>query len=168
MLVATASYSHEILTFIFPCPPLFPLFCRGRSPRPPVWPREKQVYIVRCSWSFLHEKKMKLRTRVSPSIKTNSICHVYWNTANSPSYGWSWTFQNLCLTLQTFIIYLKFVCLSQITLHLDRRDFYQIVKNKSIVERNITDSALPCSSMKSILHVGTSAAAVMLSSASQA
>ena len=56
---------------------------------------------------------------------------------------------------------------SETTSAIDRRDFYQIVKNKSIVERNIADSALPCSSMKSILHVGTSAAAVMLSSASQ-
>jgi hypothetical protein len=39
---------------------------------------------------------------------------------------------------------------SETTSAIDRRDFYQIVKNKSIVERNITDSALPCSSMKQV------------------
>ena len=56
---------------------------------------------------------------------------------------------------------------SETTSAIDRQDFYQIVKNKSIGDRNVTDSTLPCSSMKSSLHVGTSAAAVKLSPASQ-
>ena len=61
----------------------------------------------------------------------------------------------------------KFVCLSQITLHLDRRTICQKVNNFSIVNRNYHIYVVRCSSTKSILHVGASAAAVKLSPASQ-
>ena len=61
----------------------------------------------------------------------------------------------------------KLLCLSKIALSLDRRTIYQKVENKSIGDRNITQSAVRCSGMKQVLHVGTSAAAVLLSSASQ-
>ena len=56
---------------------------------------------------------------------------------------------------------------SETTSAIDRRDFYQIVKNKSIGDRNNRYSALRSSSTKSILHVKASAAAVQLSPASQ-
>ena len=56
---------------------------------------------------------------------------------------------------------------SEITFVIDRRDFYQIVKNKSIGDRNITLPVVQCNSAKSILHVKASAAAVQLCPASQ-
>ena len=56
---------------------------------------------------------------------------------------------------------------SETTSAIDRRDFCQIVKNKSIGDRNNRYSALRSSFAKQELHVGASAAAVMLSPASQ-
>ena len=64
-------------------------------------------------------------------------------------------------------MHLKVLRLSEITLSLDRRTIYQKVENKSVGDRNITQSAVRCSGMKQVLQVGTSAAAVMLSPASQ-
>lgn len=56
---------------------------------------------------------------------------------------------------------------SETTSAIDRRDFCQIVKNKSIGDRNNRYSPLRSSSRRQALHVGTSAAAVELSPASQ-
>ena len=141
--------------------------CRERSPHPPAWPRLKHAHIAAAHDLFFMWKKMNLRHVSIACAKKISISHVCWNTANSTSYGWSWTFQNLFLTLQTFIIYLEFVYLTGITFHLDRRTICQKVNNFSIVNRNYHIYVVRCSSTKSILHVKASAAAVELSPASQ-
>ena len=120
-----------------------------------------------ASYRLFHVWQLHFRNVSIPVKKTNQFLTLFPFLIYLPSCALCPTSEILFLTLQTFIIYLKFVCLSQITLHLDRRDFYQIVKNKSIGDRNNRYSALCSSSRRQALHVGTSAAALMLSPASQ-
>ena len=67
----------------------------------------------------------------------------------------------------TFTMYLKFLCLSEITLSLDKRMICQNFENKVSWREIIRISVVRCSSRRQALHSGTSTAAVMLSPASQ-
>ena len=120
-----------------------------------------------ASYRPFHVRQLHFRNVSIPVKKTNQFLTLFPFLIYLPYCALCPTSEILFLTLQTFIIYLKFLCLSQKTLHLDRRTICQKVENKSIVERNITDSAVRCSSRRQALHFGTSAAAVELSPASQ-
>ena len=120
-----------------------------------------------ASYRPFHVWQLHFRNVSIPVKKTNQFLTLFPFLIYLPSCALCPTSENLFLTLQTFIIYLKFVCLSQITLHLDRRTICQKVNNFSIVNRNSHIYVVRCSSTKSILHVKASAAALMLSPASQ-
>ena len=147
--------------------PVFPLIVGNMSPCPLVWPPENIYKFPLLMIYFSCEKKMKRR---HVGISKHKINFDFWcilKYSDNAFLEWELLMWNFIFDTPTFIIHFKFVCLSEITLSLDKRMICQNFENKVSWREIIRISVVRCSSRRQALHSGTSTAAVMLSPASQ-